>query len=282
MSSNGVLDRPNAVIKAYADTPLGQLHYCHSHPRNPNGLPILLLHMSASSSKCFHSMMPALSALGYSCFAPDMPGFGSSFDPDMEPGGIAWYTDLYHSTFSKFPAFKHGCHVLGHHSGGVIGTELAARYPDFCKSLTFVGPTVMSAEDRLELSKTFLEPFNKPVPSGSHLLKTWEYLVWEGIAKENLELLQREVLDHVRAWRGRSQIYECVWAYDCAEAMKNIPDECRVLGLCARDDVLWPYFDNFKRVGREVVWKEIKGGNFGPDEDCSNIVRILHDSISMQ
>lgn len=282
MVPNAVSGQGRAVTKkAYIDTADGQLHYHYSTPvsgldaGNYQRAPILLLHMSASSSQCFISMMQSLSEVGFACFAPDMPGFGSSFDPELDPPSISWYADLYHATFSHFAEFKQGCHIVGHHSGGVIGIELAAKYTGFCLSLTAVGPTVMSAEDRLELSKTFLDPFNKPVASGSHLLKTWEYLRWEGIPEHDVELMQREVLDHVRAWKGRSQIYACVWEYDCEEAMKNIEGGCKILGLCAKDDVLWPYFNNFKAVDADLTTEEIQGGNFGPDLDSDGIVKLL-------
>jgi pimeloyl-ACP methyl ester carboxylesterase len=262
------------VKKAYADTPLGQLHYLYAHGARDGAhrVPILLLHMSASSSKCYYKMMEALCSLGYACFAPDMPGFGASFDPIAGPPSISWYADLYHETFSRFPEFADGCHIVGHHSGGVIGTELAAGYTGFCRTLTCVGPTVMSKAERVELSKTFLEPFNKPVVSGNHLQETWKYLRWEGIPESEMELMQREALDHIRAWKGRSQIYSCVWAYDCAAAMAQIPENCKILGICARDDVLWPYFANFIRTGRAVEAGEITGGNFGPDLDAEAIV----------
>ena len=213
-----------------------------------------------------------LAHLGWTCYAPDMPGFGGSFDPTEDPPGITWYADLYHDVFSKLPEFEHGCHILGHHSGGVIGIELAVKYPASVRSLTCVGPTVMSSTERTEMSKTFLEPFNKPFSSGDHLKKTWEYLIWEGISSDNVDLLQREALDHIRAWKGRSQIYRCVWDYDCGEALKNTEESCKVLGLCAEDDVLWPFFENFKSSGRMVEARVVKGGNFGPDLDCDGIV----------
>lgn len=31
---------------------------------------------------------------------------------------------------------------------------------------------------------------------------------------ENLELFQREVIDHIRAWKGRNQIYGAIWDQD--------------------------------------------------------------------
>lgn len=268
------------VRMAYADAPTGQIHYCYCQPResittargSPR-LPILLLHMSASSSRCFHKIMPHLAARGYTCYAPDMPGFGSSSDPDADPPGISWYADIYYRIFSGLPGFENGCHVIGHHSGAVIGTELAARGGAFCRSLTCIGPTIMTAADRRDMSKTFLEPFNKPSASGEHLIKTWDYLQWEGIPPDKIELLQREALDHIRAWKGRNQIYSCVWDYDCEDAMKQIPPGCRVMGLCAKDDILWPFFENFVALeGPSSSAHEIQGGNFGPDLDVAGIM----------
>ncbi|EXJ80687.1 hypothetical protein A1O3_06971 [Capronia epimyces CBS 606.96] len=284
---------PGVVKGAYVDTAEGQLHYYYTLPSTTFGSssgsdsdsdgsphpPILLLHMSASSSRCFHSMMVRLAALGYRCYAPDMPGFGSSFDPSSNPPAIAWYADLYYETFSPWAEFQHGCHIIGHHSGGVLGSDLAAKHHDFVRSLTFVGPGVMDAAARQEMSKTFLAPFNRPVASGEHLTKTWDYLMWEGILATHLELLQREAIDHIRAWKGRSQIYSCVWAYDVGESIKKTSPSCKILALCARDDVLWPYFDAVKGLGREIITHEIRGGNFGPDLDPEGVLKYFVESM---
>ncbi|KAF2005834.1 alpha/beta-hydrolase [Amniculicola lignicola CBS 123094] len=268
------------IRNAYVDTAFGQVHYCYSQPLNPHStppksIPILLLHMSASSSISMQKLMRLLTTSGYNCYAPDMPGFGNSSNPPSDPPNIAWYADLYHTLFSAVQGFEKGCHVLGHHSGGVISTELASgsRYNSFVRSLTCIGPTVMTAEQRREMAKTFGAPFNKPVASGAHLLSTWEYLIWEGLnPATHLDLIQRELLDHVRAWEGRSQIYSCVWDYDCEAALKLLRDDCKVLALCARDDVLWPYFEQFKATSGAFETMEIQGGNFGPDLDGQGIV----------
>ncbi|CAK7203771.1 hypothetical protein SEUCBS139899_006518 [Sporothrix eucalyptigena] len=271
-----------APIKAgYLDTPLGQVHYYYSSPvTSPASLkpPMLLMHMSASSAKSFLTMMPMLTALGYSCYAPDMPGFGGSFDPASDPPSISWYAQLYYEAIkSQLPEFSEGCHIIGHHSGGILGMEFSSnpdQFPGFVKSLTIVGASVMTAADRAEMSKTFLEPFNKPVSSGEHLGKTWEYLKWEGLKPEtDLVVLQREAIDHIRAWKGRNQIYSCVWKYERMEALDAIPADVPVAGLCAPDDVLWPYYGNFKAlVTRPIETTVIKGGNFGPDLDPEGIL----------
>ncbi|KAI1344646.1 hypothetical protein F5Y15DRAFT_411470 [Xylariaceae sp. FL0016] len=203
-----------------------------------------------------------------------MPGFGSSFDPRVDPPSISWYADLYYEMFSSFPEFQHGaCHIIGHHSGAVIATELAASRNGWVQSLTLVGPTIMSADERAKMKKSFLAPFNRPRSTGGHLVETWHYVADKGIAYDKTELLQRESLDHIRAWKGRSQIYACVWEYDCESRIKSIDDACKVMALCAQDDVLWPYFENVRSVGKGVLSKEIHGANFGPDLDPDGIVR---------
>ncbi len=280
-----------APIKGgYLDTPLGQLHYYYAAPADPAAYaadpvkkyPVLLMHMSASSAKSMVALMGRLTAMGFSCYAPDMPGFGLSFDPPVHPPALSWYASLYYEALTtQLPGqpFAGGCHIIGHHSGGIIGLELSShpanRYAGLAvHSLTIVGACVMTAADRAEMSKTFLEPFNKPVASGEHLVKTWDYLAWEGLSRDkDLDLMQREAIDHIRAWKGRNQIYSCVWAYERMAAIDSIPASCRVAGLCARDDVLWPFFGNFSSMTtRPVVATEIKGGNFGPDLDADGIV----------
>ncbi|KAF2808491.1 uncharacterized protein BDZ99DRAFT_464360 [Mytilinidion resinicola] len=49
-------------------------------PRPPKPPPILL-HKSASSSAYYDRLIAHYSARGHPCYAPDMPGFGNSFDP---------------------------------------------------------------------------------------------------------------------------------------------------------------------------------------------------------
>jgi pimeloyl-ACP methyl ester carboxylesterase len=114
----------SSIRKAYTGTPLGKILYRYAKPENVDvlKLPILFLHMSASSLASCSQLMKIFAILGYSSFAPDMPGFGQSFDPSEDPPNVAWYADLYADAFGSMSAFKKGCHLIGHHSGGVIRT----------------------------------------------------------------------------------------------------------------------------------------------------------------
>ncbi len=272
-----------AILKAYADTPLGQLHDRHLAPAP--GVPrkniaVLFLHMSASDSGSGAKLMTYFSSQGYASFAPDMPGFGGSFDPESDPPAISWYVDLYHGVFSQLDEFRAGAHLIGHHSGGAIGTEFAVLKPDFVKSLTIVGPVAMSAEERAAFARTTMVAFNEPVPDGSHLLKTWSYLTRPGALpkpdsadEEVLGILHRESVAHIRAWKGRLQIYNCVWKHDGLSLLPQV--KCPVLALCAKDDVLYPLFHYVKEVRPETEASIITGANFGPDMGAKSIIEAM-------
>lgn len=274
---------PTAISKAYADTAHGQIHYRFALP--PDGVPqktnpIIFLHKSASSSASYESLMQIYSVKGYDCYAPDMPGFGGSFDPsgnavvEISEKATAWYIEVFIEVFSKLNLVgrgEHGkCHIIGHHSGAVLAVELAAMHPDFVASICLVGPAIMSEEERAAMKEIYFKPFNEPQIDGSHLLKTWDYLGKMGVG-EDLGLWQREAVDHIRAWRGRNLIYGAVWTQDSETLYKQIT--CPIMLMCARDDVLWKYFGHVKSLRPGVESIEIKGGNFELDRDAEGIER---------
>jgi pimeloyl-ACP methyl ester carboxylesterase len=265
------------VKKAYIDTSHGQIHYRYALPdRDSSPDSILFLHKSASSSASYEILMKYYSLQGYACYAPDMPGFGGSFDPSevaieqIESLGTAWYAAIFMKAFSAIGILGNGSkfHINGHHSGAVLAVEIAAKYPELVASICLIGPTVMSQEERAAMKEIYFKPFNEPTKDGSHLLKTWSYLEHMGVS-EDLYLWQREAVDHIRAWKGRTLIYGAVWAQDSESLYKNVT--CPILLLCAKDDVLWKYFGHVKALRPEVEFGEIEGGNFEPDRDAAGI-----------
>jgi pimeloyl-ACP methyl ester carboxylesterase len=229
------------------------------------------------------ALMKHFTPLGHPCFAPDMPGFGGSFDPQTDPPAISWYIDLYaNHVFPTMGLQPGGFHLIGHHSGGVIGLEMAVLHPTLLKSLVSIGPAVMTAEQRSEMRAKYVVPFNKPEPTGGHLLKTWEYLNGKShnIPTSELDLLQRETIDHIRAWKGRLQIYNCVWNQDSETLLKQV--QTPTLALCARDDVLWAYFEYFKNIRPDIETAEVTGGNFGPGRGAESIAAALEGWLGKQ
>ncbi|KAF2400574.1 alpha/beta-hydrolase [Trichodelitschia bisporula] len=264
------------IRKAYVDTPHGQLHYRYAAPvlaadAKPKET-LLFLHKSASSSVSYELLMGMYAAKGHPCYAPDYPGFGRSFDPDaeaialIEKDGTAWFAKLVLNAVRSLGVQT--AHIIGHHSGTALALELAATVPEFTKSIALVGPAVMSEEERAAMKEVYFAPFNEPRPDGGHLLKTWEYLAHMGVG-EDIGMWQREALDHLRAWRGRTLIYGAVWAQECEALYMKI--ECPILLMCARDDVLWKYFGHVKSLRPEIPAVEVGGANFELDRDAGGI-----------
>jgi len=146
------------IRKAYADTPRGQIHYRHTTLSNPSSSkPVLIfLHKSASSSISMEVLMKHYTNLGYTTYAPDMPGFGSSSDPDastestIEQQGTQWYCKLYMQMFKDVGIWegKRGVHILGHHSGASLALQLGNLNPGIVKSVCLVGPSIVGAKQK--------------------------------------------------------------------------------------------------------------------------------------
>ncbi|KAK5107733.1 hypothetical protein LTR62_000709 [Meristemomyces frigidus] len=267
-----------SIRKAYVDVfDDQQLHYRYfvsSEKRNNST--IVFLHKSASSSVSFERLMLHYANQGFSCYALDMPGFGNSFDPtgeqanEMEAEGTAWFTKIFLSALERLGVTKAKFHIIGHHSGAALATQIAADHPHLVASICQIGATTIGHEERQRMRERFLVPFNEPVEDGSHLEKTWKYLGTMG-ASDDLQLRQREVIDHIRAWRGRMLIYGAVWNQDAERLFESV--RCPILVLCARDDVLWEHMGNVKVVRPDADTGIVLGANFSVDLDWEGVVR---------
>ncbi|KAJ5901915.1 hypothetical protein N7495_002443 [Penicillium taxi] len=271
-----------SITKAYISTTLGQVHYRYALPAASSRQEdtLIFLHKSASSSASYERLISSYAEKGYACYAPDMPGFGGSFDPSaseieqIEAQGTKWYIYLFMEVFQLLGI--ESAHVIGHHTGASLAIEIAAMYPDFIKSVAMVGPSIMDSTMREEMKKVFFAPFNEPKPDGSHLLKTWLYLEKMGVG-DDLDIHQREAVDHIRAWKGRTQIYGALWKQNQDVYYKVV--KCPILAMCAKDDVLFEHFENAKRLRPDVQTAVISGANFSLDRDLSGIESVWTEFI---
>jgi pimeloyl-ACP methyl ester carboxylesterase len=244
------------IRKGYADTPVGQIHYRTTG--SAAGVPIVLLHQTASSSASYERLMPLLSQR-HTVYALDTPGFGQSFDPESVP-------DLDYLIRALLDALStlgvETCHVFGHHTGACLGVEMAARYPERVASLALSGPLPMTPEQQREYHTAISHAFS-PEPTGAYLVDTWKYLADHG-ADRDLDVIHREVLDHVRAWRSRALTYDKVWFQDFAGFLEAAA--CPVLLMCADDDLLWPFFARAREIRPEASAVVIpSASNFAAD-----------------
>ncbi len=244
-----------------------QVHYYH---RPGERDPIVCLHQTASSGRMFLDCFGHLD--GWDCYAFDTPGFGGSFDPpaDTSPS-MADYVDWLGAAIGA--AGIERCHLVGHHTGACIAVQLAADRPALARSLTLVGPVMLTADERKTFSQSFGTPFT-PTVSGSYLLENWEYLRALG-ADRDIALLHREMADMLRAWQGRVQAYAAVWDQDFPAMFERV--QCPIQAMAAADDVLFPYLDRAKAARPETRIVDIAGANFEPDLDSTTFAAALND-----
>lgn len=259
------------IRRAYADSSGGQVHF---RQLAGEGTPVVFFHQTASSGQMWLKTFDRLAGR-WPLYAFDTPGFGGSFDPpaDATPAMTQYVAWLYEAVRD---AGVERCHIVGHHTGSCIGVEMAARHPEFARSLTMVGPVPLTDAERIEFSKHFGTPFT-PVVSGSYLLENWEYLRNLG-ANADPQLMHREMADQLRAWWGRVQSYKAVWGQDFPLYYKQVA--CPMMIGAAPDDVLHAYLDRAAGMRPDARVLPLSGANFEPDLDADGFAAGLIDFLT--
>lgn len=151
--------------RGYAESSLGQLHYCESG----SGIPLLLLHQTPRSMDEFADIIPFLAGT-FRVIAMDMVGFGLSPSvtgqhsiEKMADGGFALMDVLDIDTFA----------LLGHHTGGAVAIEMAARGPQRVTHLCLSSAPWTDAAFRSEHSKGVGVDEAEIQDDGTHLLTLW-------------------------------------------------------------------------------------------------------------
>lgn len=150
-------------MRAYAETPLGQLHYATVG----SGPVLLLLHQTPRSHDEFRELQPLL-ADGRRVIAMDMLGFGLSA-PLPAPQRIEQFAAGAFALLDALGVAE--ADVLGHHTGAVVALEMAAagRVRNLVLSSTpWTGP-----EYRARHATTTAVDDVKQADDGGHLTELW-------------------------------------------------------------------------------------------------------------
>jgi len=130
------------LTRGYANGPYGQVHY---HDAANNGLPLVLIHQAPMSSRQFDNVFKPFMDRGIRPIAIDCPGFGMSdattFVPKVEDWAKVVPAVLDHLGLKKVD-------VLGHHTGGLVATEVEQQFPDRVRKLVIGGPFPMTEAER--------------------------------------------------------------------------------------------------------------------------------------
>jgi len=189
-------------------TRLGCVHAVEAGPPGPP--PIVLLHQTPRSVDEFGEVLPLL-ARTHHAIAIDTPGYGCSDAVAGQPT-IADYAGAIVEVWDRLGIAS--AWVVGHHTGAVIGVELAAAFPERVAGLVLSGPVYLDAAGREALARHFVQW--RVREDGAHLIEKWQkFLAWV----PDPPLVQRLVVDLFRAGETSEQGHFAVAAYRMEERL---------------------------------------------------------------
>ena len=242
--------------KGYVDTRDGQLHYRAAGPAS--GVPIVLLHQTASSSQMYERLMAELAG-EHRMLALDTPGFGQSFAPPIRPT-IGYYVGAFGEALTGLGVTDF--HLFGHHTGAAIACEMAATQPAGVRSLMMVGPVHMDEAERHRWLSERIHPMVIE-EDGRHLMQIWER-VRGGHPGSTAALCHREAVDNLRAGERYHEAYLAVFTQDFPALLARV--RCPILMLCGDRDVLMPYFDAARRARPDATSVALSASGYVVDE----------------
>jgi len=156
------------IRRAYADVAHGQMHYAECGDAASGATPIVLLHQTPRSWREYAAVLPVLGARRRT-LAIDTAGFGES-DPVAAPCIEAW-AEAALQLLGAIGVAR--AHVVGHHTGGVIAVETAARAPARVASLVLSSTPYTSEAFRIARAGRAAIDAVAPSDDGSHLAALW-------------------------------------------------------------------------------------------------------------
>ena len=233
----------NAIKRAYADVPHGQLHFLEAGA----GPVLLLLHAVPRSARLFRNLLPVL-APHFRAIALDLPGFGQS---DPLPGEVAveGLAQVVVDLLDSLGITK--ASVFGIHTGNKVAAAMAAAHGErldrliLCGQIHSIIPEKRGRDDAIRriVAKYFAQ---YPVsPNGEQHLRRW-LAEWADVTafalprnlytaaplqESDIADAQVRVLDHMQALASVAATYGANFTFDLEAAMRRIAIPTLVLEL---------------------------------------------------
>jgi 3-hydroxybutyryl-CoA dehydrogenase len=248
-----------AIRRGYVRVAHGQMHYAACGDDSTTSKPVLLLHQTPRSWREYAAVLPLVGA-HRRAIALDTAGFGES-DPVAEAGIEAWAAAAIEALDALGIA---RAHVVGHHTGGVIAVELAARAPDRVASLTLSSTPYTDAAFRRARAERPPIDAVEARGDGGHLAALWQKRQ-PFYPSERPELLQAFVADALKASGDVEAGHRAVATYRMEERLPAVRAPVRLLHA-SDDPFAAPHLDAWRRLLPEAKVTTIAGGVPLPDQ----------------
>lgn len=213
----------SGIRRGYVGEPGAQIHYAEAGP--PDGPPVVLLHQTPRSWDEYREVLPLLADAGFRALAPDTVGMGAS-DPTADT--IEAYAEGVARFVDELGLAR--VDLVGHHTGGVIAIEVAARWPERVNRLVLSSTPLVDAANR-ERRAARTGPGVDEVEvrdDGGHLVD-----LWRGRAafypEGRPDILQRFVADALRVADPHAG-HRAVARYVMEDRLPNIGANVLVVG----------------------------------------------------
>jgi pimeloyl-ACP methyl ester carboxylesterase len=259
----------DSIHRGYVDTSFGQVHYAACG----TGAPVLLLHQTPRSWDEYREVLPLLGRTRRA-IAMDTIGFGGS-------ARLARHTvETYAAAALEFldGLGLAATAVVGHHTGGVIALELAARAPARVTRLVLSSTPYLDAAARAKRRDRPPIDLVRTRPDGTHLTELWRRR--QGFyPPDRPDLLTRFVRDALVLGDDVERGHEAVGRYRMEDRIGLV--RCPVLCLGASAD---PYaFPDLRPLAAGIAAAQIAVIDGGmvplleqrPDEVVDVISRFL-------
>lgn len=203
----------------------GQLHYVECG----SGAPVLMLHQTPRSWTEYIDVLPLVGTV-HRAIAMDTLGFGASAKIEG-PYSIERFADGAEALVEALGLDRF--HLVGHHTGGAIAIELAARLQDRVASLLLSATPFVDDDKRRTAGGRKPVDHVDPRPDGSHLLELWNRR--RGFYEEGQEAaLSRFMVDALTVLDRVEEGHVAVRHYEMDRRLSHIT--ARTLAVCAPGD----------------------------------------------
>jgi pimeloyl-ACP methyl ester carboxylesterase len=249
-----------AIRRGYADVAHGQMHYAAYGDDAATTTPVVLLHQTPRSWREYAQVLPLIGARRRA-IAVDTAGFGAS-DPVPRDAGIEAWAAAALELLDALAVAR--THIVGHHTGGVIAVELAARAPGRVASLTLSStPYTDAGFRRIRAERPPIDTV-EPTDDGSHLAALWQKRQ-AFYPRSRPDLLQAFVADALQASGDVEAGHRAVGSYRMEERIGAV--RAPVLLVHASDDPFAaPHLAEWRRLLPQARVATIAGGVPLPDQ----------------
>ena len=193
------------VHRSFVEIPDGTVHVARC---GEDGPAVLLLHQVPRSWDEFRDVIPILGR-GYRAIAMDTIGFGDSSAPPWPPTIERWAATA--TTLLDALEIERAS-IVGHHTGAVIGMEVAAGYPGRVDRLVLSAPAFVDEQRRNDAEQDPPVDVVRRRLDGSHLGELWSQRA--PYYPESIDLLERYIVDVLKAGDLAAEGHRVVSRYD--------------------------------------------------------------------